>query len=389
MRAALRWMNSDGQADVALKVSTALWRFWYVRGHLSEGREWLTELVALAGPSDRSALRASALNGLGTIALRQGDHTVARSLYEETLAICRQLGDQAGIALGLGNLGNVAHDEGDNVAARSLHEDGLIISRQLGDQAGIALGLGNLGNVLHDQGDLETARLLHQERLALARELGDQRGIAYSIADLGDLARDQGDPETARLLAEESLGICQQLGDLRGIAYALESLAKVALATARTTHAVLLFGAAGLLREAIGAPLAPKEHGDLQAALVASRVALGDLAFEAAWAEVQSMALQQAVEYALASDEPTTTGAVPQEDAAGSRRPGLLTAREREVAVLIARGLTNRQIAEALVISERTADTHVGNILGKLGLATRAQVAAWAVEHKLLETRSG
>jgi non-specific serine/threonine protein kinase len=112
-----------------------------------------------------------------------------------------------------------------------------------------------------------------------------------------------------------------------------------------------------------------------------ARARLGEAAFAAAWAGGQAMTLERAIEYALAWDGPAAP--------AGARRPTtrpageILTSREREVAALVAGGRTNREIATTLVISERTADAHVQNILNKLGFSSRAQIATWAAQHGL------
>ncbi len=182
LRTALRWAkehNGDGDAhkvEVGLRIAGALWRFWKVRGYLSEGREKLAGMLALPtlptastlaptpaplpqtlrtqshsphSPYSLNLFRAKALNGAGVLAYRQGDYISARSLHEESLAIKRELGDKQGIASSLNNLGNVADDQGDYANARSLHEESLAIKRELGDKRGIASSLNNL---VHNQG---------------------------------------------------------------------------------------------------------------------------------------------------------------------------------------------------------------------------------------------
>jgi tetratricopeptide (TPR) repeat protein len=135
LRAALRWAVEQGEAELGLRLGGALWRFWYVRGYLTEGRERLAELLAAAGAPGQTAARARALRGLGIVAEAQGDYAVARRHYEEALALMRELGDRRGIALSLNNLGDVARDRGDYAAARALHEESLAIGRELGDRA--------------------------------------------------------------------------------------------------------------------------------------------------------------------------------------------------------------------------------------------------------------
>jgi non-specific serine/threonine protein kinase len=156
----------------------------------------------------------------------------------------------------------------------------------------------------------------------------------------------------------------------------LEGLAGVEADARRPARSVRLLGAAHAWREATGSLMEPAELAGYTRNLAKVRAALEPAAFAAAWAEGLRLSLEAAVEL-LSATEPASQPL----QAMDAREP--LTRREREVAALIARGLTNRQIAERLVISERTADGHVANILGKLGLKTRAQVAVWAVEHQI------
>ena len=169
------------------------------------------------------------------------------------------------------------------------------------------------------------------------------------------------------------------------IAECLGGLARAVCARAEYGRSARLFGAAEALEETLGSGSAEwfaDQTGDDR--LVASaRAALGDAAFAAAWGAGRSMTLEQAVEYALASAEEEPPEAEGKAKRGVSAETGPLTSREREVAALVAHGLTNRQIAAKLVVTERTAETHVQNILNKLGFTSRAQVAAWAVEQGL------
>ncbi|MBI3660514.1 tetratricopeptide repeat protein, partial [Candidatus Acetothermia bacterium] len=229
LRAVLAWsVESSEKAETGLQLAGVLWRFWEVRGHFTEGRRWLEE--ALTRTPARTAARAKALNGGGNLALDQGDYIAARLLYQESLAIQRELENKGGIAASLHNLGNVAYMQGNFTEARSLYEESLAIKRELGDQRGIAYSFGNLGGVAHDQGDYIAARSFHLESLAIKRNLGDKRGIAASINNLGEVARAQGDYTEARSLYEESLAIKRELGDKRGITFSLNNLGNVAYA---------------------------------------------------------------------------------------------------------------------------------------------------------------
>jgi predicted ATPase/DNA-binding CsgD family transcriptional regulator len=418
-RAALRWCIDAREAELGARLGGALWRFWATRGHLREGRAWLAELRASTGGAPTPAV-AKVLAGSGSLAFYQGDYRAARALHEASLRLWRQLGNQREEARALGSLGDVAHQQGDYAAAQALHEQSLQALRAVGDEPGIAqaliqlgltvrvrgdydtarrlyeealaisralgnrgfeaLVLNNQGRTAYYQGDAAAARALHEAALALRRELGDRRGMAMSLADLGDAAEKQADTRSARALREESLALWRELGDRWGLAYVLEGFAKMAMEQGQPERAVRLLGAASATRESLNAPRSPASRARLEQLLEQARGGLTGEAYERAWREGAAMSGDEAAALALAADGPA-----PARPAGGDHGLQRLSRREREVAALVARGYTNRQIAEALVIGDRTADTHVANILAKLELSSRTQIAVWGVEHGLLE----
>ncbi|HEY3062039.1 MAG TPA: LuxR C-terminal-related transcriptional regulator, partial [Chloroflexota bacterium] len=159
-----------------------------------------------------------------------------------------------------------------------------------------------------------------------------------------------------------------------GVAKSLQSIAALADAEKHRERAVQLVGAAAGIREAIGALPTPTDQAMLDRWLVPLRQLLGPEATRLAWEEGQAMPVEQAVDLALAATE-----ALPVQ----VNRPAVLSPREQEVAALLARGLSNRQIAGRLVVTPRTVAAHVGHILDKLALASRHQVATWVAEHGL------
>jgi predicted ATPase len=211
-------------APAGLRLGAALFRFWLVRGHLSEGRRRYTALLAQPGAQEPTEARGSVLNGAGTLALEQGDYPAARSLFEESLALRRRLGDKAGLASSLNNLGALSCDHGDYPAARPLFEESLALRRELGDKGGLAQSLNNLGSVAYDHGDPSGARPLYEESVALRRELGDKAGLASSLNNLGNVARYQGDYLAARSLYGESLALRREVGHKAGVALSLHNL---------------------------------------------------------------------------------------------------------------------------------------------------------------------
>jgi predicted ATPase/class 3 adenylate cyclase len=242
LRAALTWASSVvGDPDAGLHLAGALWRYWYVRAHFSEGRSWLGTMLA-GGAGGRSPARAHALSGMGSLAWLQSDLAAAKALHTESLDIFRELGDREGVARSLANLGNVAHGECDYAAARALLEESLVIRRELGDRARLADTLNNLGTLAYDRGDYVAARALYSECLAIRREFGDRWNIAIALNNLGGVADSEADYAGARPLYEESLAIFRELGDRWGIPSVLSNLGELAngrgdYATARTYYA--------------------------------------------------------------------------------------------------------------------------------------------------------
>ncbi len=229
LRAALAWSAADAQgAEVGLRLTGALWRFWYVRGDYSEGRRYLWNALEREGAQERTPARALALNGAGALAYDQADYMAARALFEEGLSIGRQLEDRRGVAGSLRNLGNVALAFSENATAQALYEESLALSRKLEDRHSIAVTLSNLGIVARHEGDYAASRTLFEESLGISKNLGDQLGMARAFLNLGNVARQQGDVAVSQNFYEESLGIYRELGDRQGIARCLGSLGSVA-----------------------------------------------------------------------------------------------------------------------------------------------------------------
>lgn len=309
LRAALTWAMEDGAARgvVGLQLAAALWRFWYLRGYLSEGRRWLEAVLAIAAaaPAREQGVTAYALQGVGALAYAQGDYTRATLWLDESLALCRTQDDRRGSAAALNRLGLVAANQGEYARASVLYEESLALKRELGDTRGIALTLDNLGKVAHAQGDYRRATALYEESLILGRELGDTRGIASCLHNLGTIAQDQGMYARAAALQGESLGLLSTLDDRRGIAACLEGLAQVAAASADSAsnlwRAALLLAAAAAVRAAIGAPPPPAGRARMESTRANVRAVLGAETFAAACAAGEALTLTEAVTLALVS----------------------------------------------------------------------------------------
>jgi DNA-binding CsgD family transcriptional regulator len=226
-----------------------------------------------------------------------------------------------------------------------------------------------------------------EESLALFRELGSPLGTAEALQDLGRAVCAQGDIARGAALYAESLVLLKELGGHQNIvARSLEGLAGVAGSLRLPEHAARLFGAADRLREISAIPRPPAGRADYERDLAAARARMDRASWAAAWAAGRALTPEQAIAETgwLARAAAVKRPGAPdlQPERAGQPR---LTPRERQVIALLARGYSNRQIGEELVITERTAEIHVGNILGKLGLSSRAQAAAYAVAQGLAD----
>jgi DNA-binding CsgD family transcriptional regulator len=212
--------------------------------------------------------------------------------------------------------------------------------------------------------------------------LGDVHDITIALILLGMIALARGEPERAAAAFEEDLHLLRKLGDTDSIIHCLLGLARVAIPHGEPARAARLWGAAEALQEAIGSVVTAspfvRSQYDHENFLDAVRSRLDEEAWEAAWAEGRAMSPEQAIEYALCEEEqdpPTTLVPVPEQQPPTDEPTERLTPREQEIAVLVGRGLTNRRIAEELVISEHTVATHVRKILKKLRLRSRAQIS--------------
>ncbi|MFN4218073.1 MAG: ATP-binding protein [Candidatus Bipolaricaulia bacterium] len=336
LRAALEWSSND--AEIGLRLAGALWLFWYLRGYVSEGREWLRQSLERTGHAP-SPLRAKALYGTSMLARAQDDYAQATALLEESLMLYRLLKDKHGVASVLGNLGVIAFARGDYARATKLHEESLEHFRELGDTVGIASALSELGNVALYQNDIARAEELLEESLALSRAAQDDQGVALALRRLGAVLLQKGERARAKALLQESLELYRGLGAVPGLASVLNSLgmvalsegdaqragkliceslikyrdvgdkwhvalcldrlARVAAAQGGWGRAAQLLGAEEALRETIGAPLPPSEHEGREETLQRAHERLGEELFAAAWADGYAMKLDQAIAFAL------------------------------------------------------------------------------------------
>jgi adenylate cyclase len=259
---------------------------------LELAREAFEEVGDLAG-------MGQVLHSEGTLAAQQGELETARSFYERSLAIRRQLDDKPQIASLMNNLGILARLQGDHDRARQLQAEGLEIRREIGDRFGIAASLNNLGNIALDLGSYAEAKSYLEEAVIIQREIGSKFYIANALNNLGNVVRAQGDYGAAKGLYRESLAIDRELGDGWAIAYLLEDIGSLEALADMPERALQYMGAASSLREKIGAPLSPTERAKLDATINAIRQNLSQEQQAEAWDKGLGMSLEQAVEFAL------------------------------------------------------------------------------------------
>jgi non-specific serine/threonine protein kinase len=357
------------------------------RGDPDRAEVLFEQSLALARTADVVWLMGWMVAFVGRVAMVRGEYHRATARLEESLQLLGRCGDRQGASWSFQYLGSVAERRGEYERAIELYESGLAASRDVGDKTGIAWALGNLGRLMHARGEYAQAIRLLEESLDLCRALGDHLGATRALGSLGRVALDQHDYQRAAALFEENLVLCRDLPVReRRVAYALHYLGVVARELGHGERAARLFGAADAFQERAGRSRSQRDDAEVARQVGALREMLGDDQLDGAWAAGRSLSVDQAIEYALTAP---STSRVPARACLppvaltdrGDSLSASLSTRELEVVALLARGLTNRQVAEALVISERTASTHVTHILNKLGFTSRAQVAAWAVEH--------
>jgi non-specific serine/threonine protein kinase len=401
LRAAMGWSVSEaGEARAAVRLVGHLGHYWYTRGDRGEGHTWLTRALArVTTPtetSDAEEVRdwAWAVVWAGGLAHGRSDYDEATRLVRQAEGAFEHLHDQRGLGWCLHFLGHIARARSELPEAVALLEASIAAFRSIGarsagsagaSDAGAAcdsaegeisviLPLAALGFTVCLRGDAPRATALCDEAVRLARDTSASGRLTLALIYQGQVACILDDRARAADAFREALRLAREWDSAWGMAECLEGLAVVAASDARPERAARLLGAAARLREAIGAAVHPVDRADHDRAVQAAQSALGPAAYAAAWAGGQALSVDAVV------DEASSPGA--RQSATLGEQLALLTARERQVAMLIAGGLSNRQIAEELVISERTVSNHVEHIFAKLGFRSRAQVAAWITEHQ-------
>ncbi len=337
IRAALAWAIELGEAEIAQFMAGGLWRFWSIRGYISEGRSWLAK--ALAMPPRRTSSWAKAALGAGNLAQVQVDFVEARALHEEALAVYTELDDKNGAARSLNNLGLSAWQQGDFPAARAFFQEcaqirknvggdwdvaavltnmGLVFSdegdqtealkyleealglfNKVGDKKTAGTVLNNMAVLLHLQGKYEEALSLWQETYKLYKGLGDKLSTALALSNLALIARDQGRYADAYALNAECIALFREVGDHRVIMHTLSRIAGMAMLEGDAVRAARLFGATNNLLHQRGLKMPPANQKDYDHFRAIAQNTLGEEAYKAAWEDGSTLSLEEAIALAL------------------------------------------------------------------------------------------
>jgi len=421
LRAALAWSRDENRL-LGLRLGIALTNFWQMRGFWTEGRAWLRG--SLSKPIEDRRLLAKGLLGAGTLAESQGDYSEARTLLDRALEMFRELDDDRSVAACMIELGRAAYFQGQDDLAGALFEsggaaareakdqwltgrslvelgqvawrraqflqsrdlvnEGLSMFRAMGDRYDLVYAVDLLGHADHGMGDLASARTHFEESLGRAREVNDLWGVAHSHANLGDVALDEGDLNRAQSEYVAAAEVHHVVGRPSGLLTYLEGFACLAAARKDFERAVVLEALCEKLRESSGVGWRRDMRSRVERLLPAAREKLGPAATTKAEAHGRAMNADDGHNYCMEAyahagdSRPAQSGKGPR-----------LTRRDEDVATLVARGLTSKQIAARLFISERTAETHVDRIMTKLDFHTRTQIAVWAVQKGFVDGSGG
>jgi DNA-binding CsgD family transcriptional regulator len=371
--------DPEGAAE-GLRMAAALQHHWIMTGRFGEGRAWVERLLSrlpepdagqAAEPDGRRLARAAGLEVAGRLAVLQGQLDTGRPLLEEALALATAAGDVTWRAHALHGLALASAFWGDPAAALPLLEEALALHRDGADPFGVPLALVQLATVHATLGDPEQAMACAEECITLSEAVSERWCAALARWVQALVQWQLGHASRARTYARDVLRLKAPFGDLMGLAMSVEVVAWAESEAGRSADAARLLGAAQVALASIGASLFGHLLEDHARCLARTREALGDPAFTRALDEGAAMRFDDAV--ALASGRRTPAPA--PADAQGDEVR--LTRRESEIAALVAEGLTNREIAERLVMAQRTAEAHVAHILGKLSFTSRTQLAAW------------
>ncbi|SDM33344.1 ATP-binding protein [Allokutzneria albata] len=378
LRAALEFCLDDpAEHKAGLELATALRFLWISTGFMREGRLYLDRVLAL--DPEPGPVLTTALWSCAWMSLAHGDFAAVDARLAECRPHAERQGDTSAAGWAAYVAGAAAMLRGDPRQAMALAEQGVELHRNGGDSGfGLLTALILQPMVLALTGESDRAVAVVEEARRLCDQHGEQwmRSYADYMCAVAELGR--GDPDAAVINGRSALRFKRLFGDSPGIAMSLDLLASAAAAQGQAERAARLLGIAHQVWQTFGLPQlgAPDLLVARRQCERTARQALGDTAYREAFDAGHALDLDAALAYAL-DERPGQAALSPQ-----SLGWAPLTQRERQVAELVAEGLTNQQIADRLVIAKRTADAHLGHILAKLGLDTRSQIATWVIQRR-------
>jgi non-specific serine/threonine protein kinase len=380
LRASLRWFIDTHQPANALRLAAALWFFWDMRGHLREGQRWLdAALEETAG--EGSTERARALNAAGWLALVQhGSYGQAISTLDVARSMAHEIGDTERLVRAEGFLGlALALGSTDFTRAEQVLASAVDGGRAVGDNWALALALYGQGHLGLVQGQGERCQERWQTCAAVAHSVGNLYGLSYLQFRWGLIALLKADLERASACLVESLRLSAELDSIREMAVAIGALVLVAATAGDGLRAGKLVGCTQALLDRAGCDLPAFLRGEYDKGVAGLKARLGGALFEELLLAGRSMPVE-AVLADTRHDELRGASSSVERSALVREPHEPLSAREWEIARHVARGSRNREIARALVLTERTVGSHLERIYARLNIRNRAQLAAWVAE---------
>ncbi len=421
IRAVLTWALESQHIEVGLRIAVALYQFWTIRDYVEEGFSWLERLLAQADTSVSPVIHANALayasfmagfrghtseqmrfgqeatifaeaaGDEGKLALAwalaaqaygaraMGNYDAEFVLAKREIQLYRELGDPYQLGLSLSTSSFSAMSVGKYDEARAMLDEGLALLREAGNPYRIAMALNFSGDLARCEQKYALAQTAYEECIALLRNLDAVRDLASALHNLGHACLHRGDVDRATTLFHESMALQRAQRNTPGVAECLIGFASLAVACGLPAAAARLLAAAVVIGGERVATAWAATRMEYEHTLALVRANLTTTEFQVEQVAGRAFSIDEAVFYAQR---------LPFEESARTarRKPVALTTREREVASLIAFGKSNREIAEELVVSKRTVESHIANILSKLGFTNRAQIVRWALETGLVKS---